>query len=73
MRVINCIQVDVNYKLSGRGAYVCPQTNCIKGILKKGILSRHLKVEVETKEACNIYEYLMEYIKQKNDEQVKPA
>lgn len=73
VRINNCIQFDFSYKLSGRGAYVCPQTGCIKGILKKGILDKHLKLEVATKEASNILAYLTEYIKQRNDEQIKPA
>lgn len=40
------IKVDVNKKLHGRGAYICPNPNCIELALKNKLLNKIFKDEV---------------------------
>lgn len=39
--------IDNSYKHPGRGAYVCPNTTCIKKAEKKNWFSRSLRAEID--------------------------
>ena len=51
--------IDEKNKLGGRGAYICKDKNCIDLAIKKRLLNRAYKMNIET----NIYEKLGEYEK----------
>lgn len=51
--------VDINNKLGGRGAYVCADKNCIQLTIKKHLLNRSFKSNIDN----SIYELLEEYEK----------
>lgn len=51
------LQLDLTYKLGGRGAYVCKNSNCINQVIKKRILNRAFKRDV----GADIYSKLGEY------------
>jgi uncharacterized protein len=38
------VVIDPTGRLAGRGAYVCPDTDCLSIALKKGALSRALEI-----------------------------
>ncbi len=40
------VSVDLRGKAPGRGAYVCPSTDCLKKALRSKALSRSLGVEI---------------------------
>lgn len=40
------VEVDVNGKKPGRGAYICKDIKCIEASRKKKALSRHFKTQV---------------------------
>lgn len=42
------VVLDVTGKLSGRGAYICPDVACLQEAHKRGRLSRSLQVEITT-------------------------
>ena len=58
-RVENKFEIDINYKLAGRGAYVCNDLQCIACTIKKKLLNRSFKTNVDSQ----IYEKLGEYEK----------
>jgi uncharacterized protein len=45
-RYKNNIIFDKDYRLLGRGAYICKQTECINTAYKKNILAAHFKMRV---------------------------
>ncbi len=49
--------IDKNFKLGGRGAYVCKKPECIALTIKKHLLNKAYKCNVGSK----IYEELGEY------------
>ena len=49
--------LDINQKLGGRGAYVCKNSNCINITLKKKLLNRSFKCNVD----ASIYQKLGDY------------
>ena len=49
--------IDENHKLGGRGAYVCKDNNCINLTIKKRLLNRSFKANLDVQ----IYEKLGEY------------
>lgn len=57
------LRLDLSYKLPGRGAYVCFNPICWKGLLRKGTLGKSLKLEVTDSELKSITTNLMEQIK----------
>ncbi len=56
------IEIDPTGKKSGRGAYVCPQAECIEN-LKKRDLSLAFKVNLEEEEFSTLKELLFAYLK----------
>lgn len=40
------VSLDFSGKLNGRGAYVCPQTDCLKKAIKSKSLERQLEVTI---------------------------
>jgi len=52
------IEVDLTGKINGRGAYICPNTECLEKAMKKKQLSRALDIEIPNE----IYEKLAETI-----------
>ena len=50
MRVVRTpeggVQVDQTGKLSGRGAYICPDPECLRLAIKNQRLSRSLEIEL---------------------------
>ena len=40
------VMADPTGKANGRGAYVCPNEECIRKVLKSGALSRSLKCRI---------------------------
>ncbi len=53
---------DLNFKLQGRGAYICPDLECLDKALKSGALSQALNAEINN----DIITELKEYIKNKS-------
>ena len=49
--------IDLNHKFGGRGAYVCKNTKCIDLTIKKRLLNRSFKTNLDVQ----IYEKLGEY------------
>ena len=43
------IALDIHQKLSGRGAYICRNEECISTAKKRRALSKHFKTAVEDK------------------------
>lgn len=48
------VNVDINFKLDGRGAYVCNNPNCLEVCKKKHLLNKALKCNVDEKVYDNI-------------------
>ena len=50
IRVVRCtdgsVQLDFGGKLNGRGAYLCPNAECLKKAMKSNSLSRSLEVAI---------------------------
>ena len=50
LRVVRCtdgtVILDFSGKVSGRGAYVCPDPECLKKARKTRVLERSLEVEI---------------------------
>ena len=56
-RINNQYALDADHKLGGRGAYVCKNDQCIGLTIKKKLLNRSFKTNLDIK----IYEELGEY------------
>lgn len=52
------ITVDKNYKMQGRGAYICKNIDCLDIIIKKKKLEKNFLCKIET----NIYEDIRDAI-----------
>lgn len=50
------VSLDLNGKANGRGAYVCPNPECLKKAIKSKALSRALEVEIPQQ----VYDTLLE-------------
>ena len=50
-------ELDNNYKLGGRGAYICKNKFCIELTIKKRLLNKAFKTNLD----ASIYEQLGEY------------
>ena len=50
IRVVRCtdgtVNLDFGGKMNGRGAYVCPNPDCLKKALRSKALDRSLEVEI---------------------------
>ena len=50
IRVVRCtdgtVNLDFGGKMNGRGAYICPQMDCLKKALKSKALDRSLEVTI---------------------------
>ena len=50
IRVVRCtdgtVQLDFGGKLNGRGAYLCPNAECLQKAIKSNALSRSLEVPI---------------------------
>ena len=50
IRVVRCtdgsVQLDFGGKLNGRGAYLCPNADCLKKAMRSNALSRSLEVAI---------------------------
>ena len=50
IRVVRCtdgtVNLDFGGKMNGRGAYVCPNTDCLKKALRSKALDRSLEVTI---------------------------
>ncbi len=55
----NKVEIDKNNKLQGRGAYICNNPVCVSSVIKKKLLNRAFKTNLESK----IYEDLGDYEK----------
>lgn len=57
-KVKDCFMLDENHKLGGRGAYVCRNNQCISLTIKKKMLNRAFKQNIESSvyEALGYYE-----------------
>lgn len=55
----NHVAVDLSGKMNGRGAYICPNIECLDKSMKKKQLSRALNIEIPNE----IYEELAEKIR----------
>lgn len=53
------VMIDVLNKLNGRGAYICKNSDCIQTTIKKKLLNRAFKTNLDSK----IYDELGEYEK----------
>lgn len=42
----DAVEIDINGKKSGRGAYICKNEECIKTAKKRRVLSKHFKTAV---------------------------
>ena len=56
-KINNSFLIDGNNKLGGRGAYVCKNNQCIDLTIKKRLLNRAFKMNIEN----SIYEKLGDY------------
>ena len=56
-KINNEFALDVNQKLGGRGAYICKSKECMDLAIKKKLLNRAFKMNVNPE----IYEQLGEY------------
>ena len=56
-RVNNEYMLDFTHRLGGRGAYVCKDKQCVELTIKKKLLNRAFKTNVN----ASIYEILGEY------------
>lgn len=56
-RVNQCYELDENNSLGGRGAYVCKDKNCIELTIKKRLLNKAFKSNLDE----TIYKKLGEY------------
>ncbi len=45
-KINNNLLIDKNYKLGGRGAYICNDNNCIALTIKKRLLNKAYKKDV---------------------------
>ena len=50
IRVVRCtdgtVSLDFSGKMNGRGAYICPQSECLKKALRSKALDRSLEVTI---------------------------
>ncbi len=53
------VEIDINNILQGRGAYICKNNECIANVIKKKLLNRAFKTNLES----TIYERLGDYEK----------
>jgi predicted RNA-binding protein YlxR (DUF448 family) len=52
------VSIDVSGKRSGRGAYLCSSADCWDAGLKRGVLSRALKIEaIPEEDLQSLHEY----------------
>ncbi|NSW75332.1 MAG: YlxR family protein [Candidatus Atribacteria bacterium] len=56
------IEVDPTGKKSGRGAYVCPQVECVQALCRKD-LSSAFRFEIEEAEFIALKDMLLGYLK----------
>lgn len=54
----NNVSIDKTGKISGRGAYICPEKECLKKVQKGNRLARSLKISISD----DVYNNLMEEI-----------
>ena len=50
-----CVSLDFSGKLNGRGAYICPNPECLKKVQKSRALDRSLEVTIP----AEVYERLV--------------
>ena len=56
-KINNEFKLDINHKLGGRGAYICKNKQCIELTIKKRMLNKAFKQNVDN----SIYDMLGEY------------
>ena len=56
-KVNDCFIIDEKQKLGGRGAYICKSNQCLNLTIKKKMLNRAFKMNID----YSIYEALGEY------------
>lgn len=69
LRIVRCgdgdILLDISGKLGGRGAYVCKHGDCMDNAIKKRVLNRVYKCQIDN----SVYERLQnDYYRFKTDE-----
>lgn len=52
------LQIDTHGKMPGRGAYLCPNEECVQLALKKNAFGRNLKTEVTRQQAQALAEQI---------------
>ena len=58
------IDVDLTGKMNGRGAYICPNAECLENVMKKKKLARALGIEIP----IEVYDKLTKIIHSNNVE-----
>lgn len=53
------IEIDMTGKKNGRGAYICPDINCLEAVIKSKRLEKSLEVEISEE----VYQKLREQLK----------
>ena len=56
-KINNNFELDLNYILGGRGAYVCKNPKCLNTTIQKRLLNRAFKMNID----ASVYEKLGEY------------
>jgi len=52
------VEVDLTGKMNGRGAYICPDLNCLEKVKKSKRLSKVLETEVTDEVYNRLYEII---------------
>lgn len=55
------IVLDPTGKRSGRGAYICPDLECLAGALKSGRLAKSLSVSLDTQTCTQLEQACLEW------------
>jgi len=54
------VEVDLTGKMNGRGAYICPDMNCLEKAIKSKRLSKVLEAEVTDEVFDRLYDIIRE-------------
>lgn len=57
--------IDLTSKANGRGAYICPDSNCLKSAIKRNALSNVFDADISKQQVEQIREQLEVIIKQR--------
>ncbi len=57
------VEMDLTGRLNGRGAYICPDMECLENAIKSKKISRSLELDIEN----DVYEKLRETLREEID------